>query len=294
MNAEVPQFATPPPWSRLKLAAGKAASFGAMSLKGLRHPFVGSISPDLREPLRLLRRDGVARIPGFFDEEFCAKAVQEIEGSLEDPTIPREVDPVASDHRLWALDRLHPNGRAKILAEREDLRGLASEFLRTPAEVAFVMGARLVARPRNLGSGGGWHRDTEEGHQFKAIVYLTDVGLENGPYQYLLGTNRGTSMMASTLSFGVRKRYSDSEVRRMLEGGARLQTFCGSAGTVLFTDTLGIHRGAPIQGGQRLALTTYVSPRHSLSDFLAAFTGVIPAVYHRSRHDVKPNGVIES
>ena len=40
----------------------------------------------------------------------------------------------------------------------------------------------------NLGSGGGWHRD-DFNFQFKAILYLNDVSMDNGPFQLIENSN---------------------------------------------------------------------------------------------------------
>jgi len=223
-----------------------------------------------------LRADGLAVLENFFDASFCASAVGEIKMSLADPSVAREVDSADSDHRLWALDRIRPGGAASILAGREDLNQLSAAVLETQTTVAFVLGAHLQAKPGNLGSGGGWHRDTEDGHQFKAILYLTDVGPENGPYQYLRGSNSPASMLMTTLKFGHRKRYSDLEVSGLAGSGYCITSVCGPAGTVVLTDTLGVHRGSPIRQGERLALTTYVTGIDSRDRFLAAFSSVLP------------------
>ena len=48
------------------------------------------------------------------------------------------------------------------------------------------MANKLIYKKGNLGSGGGWHRDTFFKKQLKFIIYLSDVGEKNGELFYKL------------------------------------------------------------------------------------------------------------
>ena len=56
--------------------------------------------------------------------------------------------------------------------------------------VYFTLAGHLKFESNNLGSGGGWHRDSPFTNQIKTIVYLTDVSSNNGPFEYLVGSHK--------------------------------------------------------------------------------------------------------
>src|SRR6185437_16980073 len=86
------------------------------------------------------------------------------------------------------------------------------EFLRGAGEAyggrALVnhttLAARLRARPGNLGSGQGWHRDAFH-FQYKAMVYLSDVGPDNGPFQLLDASHRAAQVFFDTIEGGLQR-----------------------------------------------------------------------------------------
>lgn len=122
----------------------------------------------------------------------------------------------------------------------------------------FIMAGKLLFKELNLGSGGGWHRDSVGQEQFKALVYLTDVDLQHGPFQYFIKTSKITSMKAAEKYFDIGKkqnRLSDEQIA--LYPKNRLRTFCAERGTLIIANTRAIHRGMPISSGVRYALTTY-------------------------------------
>ena len=119
----------------------------------------------------------------------------------------------------------------------------------------------VQSKAENKGSGGGWHRDTVYGRQFKAILYLVDVDEGTGPFQYLPGSHKFSSVWKSIWNFDFdvyQNRLTHDQVQAICEKlGYRFQTFTGQAGGLILADTTGIHRGMPIQHGRRLALTNY-------------------------------------
>jgi hypothetical protein len=130
-----------------------------------------------------------------------------------------------------------------------------------------TLAARLSARSGNLGSGQGWHRDAFH-FQYKAMVYLSDVGSDNGPFQLLDGSHRGTRVFLDTIVGGLQRapysRITDSQAEALVAAQPeRLKTFTGSAGTMILFDSSTIHRGSPIVSGTRYALTNYYyEPEH--------------------------------
>jgi len=95
-----------------------------------------------------------------------------------------------------------------------------------------------------------WHRDAADIKILKLFIYLSDVSLESGPFEYICNTHYlGThSNLNSIKSVGISK-LNKGELR--LEGlvesrselNSQIVTAVGKAGTIIFCDTSGIHRG---------------------------------------------------
>ena len=122
---------------------------------------------------------------------------------------------------------------------------------------------------KNLGSGNGWHRDSFS-RQFKAMIYLSDVSLDNGPFQYVEGTNNYANMSeltSYTKMPRLSKRHTAEEVDSYLQKSKKtdqLQTFDAKAGSLILFDSSGLHRGHPILEGTRYALTIYAMRSRSI------------------------------
>ncbi|NQV77285.1 MAG: phytanoyl-CoA dioxygenase family protein [Lutibacter sp.] len=113
------------------------------------------------------------------------------------------------------------------------------------------------------GSGGGWHIDSW-GFQPKAMTYLTDVSPDNGPFQYIEGSQKFVVQLFIFINARLRKgtRIDENLVQKVLKWfpSCKLIEFTGQKGSILLFDPRGIHRGKPILEGKRIALTNYYVP----------------------------------
>lgn len=106
-----------------------------------------------------------------------------------------------------------------------------------------------------------WHVDFDDKHLLKAFVYLTDVGPEHGPFEYVPSSQPGGH------HHGVRPwkpmrmgRVPDEDVQRSVPAD-EIVTFTGAKGTLILCNTSGLHRGGFATAGPRvLATATYCSP----------------------------------
>jgi len=110
----------------------------------------------------------------------------------------------------------------------------------------------------NTSSGGGWHRDNHH-CQFKTLVYMSDVGLKNGNFQFIVNSTQKHIGIPPHWSYN-NTRYSNDTINKLLKDGnnnCKLYDIIGEAGTVVFFDATNIHRGKVIEEGSRNALTQY-------------------------------------
>ena len=96
----------------------------------------------------------------------------------------------------------------------------------------------LYHRDQNLGS-----LAQTQNNFLKVFIYLTDVGLENGPFTYCAGSHNRVLEEAQPYRVPdttVATLYPNAEVR-----------LTGGAGTIITANTTGLHKGTKIQQGYR-------------------------------------------
>ena len=106
-----------------------------------------------------------------------------------------------------------------------------------------------------------WHVDFDDKHLLKAFVYLSDVGAEHGPFEYVPGSQPGGRHDSvrpwKPMEVG---RVPDEHVFRKVQA-EEIATFEGPRGTMILCNTSGLHRGGFATAGPRvLATATYCSP----------------------------------
>jgi hypothetical protein len=177
-----------------------------------------------------------------------------------------------TDRRIYGVD---------LLVRDSIFRELTDRFLRTArsfynsTDLSFFWLAGDIHFHRvGLGSGSGWHRDSPFRHQFKVIIYLTDVSIESGPFEYIPESHKAKMLQKASLALSRpldADRFEDAQVQHLLDAGVlnKPASVTGLSGTVMYADTRGLHRGRPLAAGQRRAVTFYCYHR-SLPRPLAA------------------------
>jgi hypothetical protein len=211
---------------------------------------------NLRESLR---RDGCALVPNFLPRDACANLIEQGRQTIAHQPNHVSLESNNSDKRIYGVDKLISDYR--IMPATKLLDDCARAFYRTADIDYFQMLGNITYNDNNLGSGGGWHRDSPFSHQFKFILYLSDVGLENGPFEYIKGTHNAKEVVNYTRRCGLslsQYRFSEKEVESILKDSSYdLATITGCAGALLIADVKGLHRGRPLQSGERWATTRY-------------------------------------
>ena len=227
--------------------------------------------------LAKLEVEGICVVENFWSEETCAFARSEVDRIIEQ--YPKYVNGNAkADKRVYGAN----NASELIAAFANDmiLASVASAYNRLPTRTAFTLAARMPFSLDNQGSGEGWHRDAFL-RQFKAILYLSDVGLSNGPFQLILDSHRRhrvlSDMRAGQLKY-MQNRLTNLEIDQIIaDEPARKITCVAPAGTLILVDTSTLHRGMPIANGTRYALTNYYFHERQIDDSLYEKFDVLPS-----------------
>lgn len=100
-----------------------------------------------------------------------------------------------------------------------------------------------------------WHRDYEEIRMCKMFIYLSDVTESSGPFIYIPGSHLGGKYRAVFPQKPGRGCYPpEGGVEEAIPSSEYLVA-TGVAGTVLFADTTGLHRGGLGREGGRIMYT---------------------------------------
>jgi len=229
-----------------------------------------------RQYLEQLNAEGICIVEGFWDAQTCANARSEIERIVQQHPDYLHASAKA-DMRIYGAN--NASSLIDAFAQHPGLKRVASVYNREPTRTAFTLAAKMPASSGNQGSGEGWHRDAFL-RQFKAILYLSDVELVNGPFQFIKDSYKSGQVLRDIwkgrLQY-MQYRLSEEDVSYILRGSpGRLNTYTAKAGTLLLVDTSSIHRGMPIQEGTRYALTNYYFPEKNIDAAMFEKFNVLP------------------
>jgi hypothetical protein len=240
--------------------------------------------PGIDAQLGQIHRDGVAAIENYWSADQCAKARTELDQLIQNQPESVRAFSNGSDKRMFGAEMAGP----QIRAFHQD------PFLKSIGEIEggfsiynlFTLGARIDATANNRGSGDGWHRDAF-GYQFKAILYLSDVSDDNGPFEYMAGSHKswrvGLDTALGRFPIPPDSRIDSAHMGRLIATGAiRPRRYTAKAGTVILANTSGVHGGAPLKAGSRYALTNYYYFPYQIGKSLVEkFVPLVPGVRER-------------
>lgn len=162
-----------------------------------------------------------------------------------------------------------PDGVLANAMLNSQVKGIADTYFGMRTQVADVN--IWLNLPGNLPPAASqlWHRDLKQDHFiFKMFIYLEDVLPGSGPFGYL----KSTHVKGANRSFsppvtwdGFNWRATDEHVESLL-GEDQILSFPAPAGTVLFADTTGWHRGGRATDQTRLVVQTNFCSRSAFPD----------------------------
>lgn len=116
--------------------------------------------------------------------------------------------------------------------------------------------------PRNSQN---WHRDPEDKRMCKFFIYLNDVDEKSGPFMYVQGSQFGGKWRSLYPQRPPAGRYADPGGVEAIVPPEDIRTCIGKAGTVIFADTSGLHKGGYATEHERVMFMagyiTHASPR---------------------------------
>lgn len=224
---------------------------------GIKNPFDKS---DVNHSKFLeLKNRGYCVIENYYLPQQCEKLRNIIDKLIIDYKDKIWIDNHHSDHRVIGANKL--STEISNFYKDTFIRKVVEAYEGVDIGSGFTLAARIDSISGNLGSGGGWHRDYARGKQTKAILYLNDTNIQNGPFQYIPYSHLSKKVLKKHFKFKLdlnQTRFSDELIHQIIEEEElEMVTLTGQMGSLILVDTRGLHRGMPIQEGNRYALTNY-------------------------------------
>jgi Phytanoyl-CoA dioxygenase (PhyH) len=246
------------------------------------------LRPELNETqlrvLGALREDGVAVVPfaDLFPEELWDAALADIRPFVEagakaeaeagkkpkkkNDLIVRRFFRKAMQADPSMLKTLKVDGPWLRIAASQQVLDVINSYRDEQTWIQYVDNWYTIPYPRaeKRIAAQKWHRDPEDQHVVKVFVYLSDVDEEAGPFEYVRGS-------ASGLRYGELWPWEadgdfyppQKELAAAIPANDRL-ALTGPAGTVIFADTSGFHRGGFTRSRARILATfTYIGGARS-------------------------------
>ncbi|MEK7503308.1 MAG: hypothetical protein AAB556_02610 [Patescibacteria group bacterium] len=108
-----------------------------------------------------------------------------------------------------------------------------------------------------------WHRDPEDIKMLKMFVYLNDVDDEAGPFIYVPKSNLGNKWNKIFPQRPPIGYYPQERELEKVVPQSDIKKYVGKAGSVIFGDTTGLHKGGYATKKERLMLTIGYAPSSS-------------------------------
>jgi hypothetical protein len=99
-----------------------------------------------------------------------------------------------------------------------------------------------------------WHRDGEDRQVLKIFIYLNDVDEETGPFMYVKESIKGLKYGKLFPQRPPEGSYPNESVDKAVSP-EDIKLCLGKAGTVIFCDTTGLHRGGYAFSKERTMFT---------------------------------------
>ncbi|MBI2053583.1 MAG: hypothetical protein HYT41_02475 [Candidatus Sungbacteria bacterium] len=215
--------------------------------------------------IRDLRRDGVAttHMDELFPGENILPVLRERVRALREASSARAKKPFLI--HLWDtipfLDLEDPFTRLALLPRTLGVVNAYLEmygvfyYLTLNVTTPVSADAPAVASQR-------WHRDPEDDRMCKMFLYVNDVDEGAGPFTYITGSQHGGRYGKMFLPTPPRGTYPGDEAVDHAIPKSAIRSFMGRAGTIVFADTGGLHRGGYATKSERIMFTGgFCSPR---------------------------------
>ena len=202
------------------------------------------------EALESMRSLGYCILSSYWPREKCQEAIKEVS------SLPLHFWEQGQGGDLRCQ---HSNKHLKSAREFLNdpfIQEIANEYSACNSADRTLAGVLEYKKGVSKDSGGGWHMDSLEAHQFKSILYISDTGPNNGPFAFVQKSKEASNTVPTYSNL----RISEETIRDTFKEEDVLE-LSGPAGTCILADTTFPHCGRPIKEGVRYSYTVYFYDR---------------------------------
>tara|TARA_Y200000002_G_scaffold299837_1_gene254785 strand:+ start:11744 stop:12565 length:822 start_codon:yes stop_codon:yes gene_type:complete len=218
-------------------------------------------SIDTEKTLIDLKNNGYCIIENYLNLNECEIIKSNIDNYLKLRKNIVWSDELKSDCRIYGFNHLCE--LTKKIFFSSELLEISNKYINCKMETVFTMANKLSFVENNDGSGGGWHRDGIN-PSLKSLIYIDDVGIDNGPLQLILHSNKFKNIILDNKKMQnedfLNTRFKNEQISKIDNIKYRLIQFYLKRGSMIIFDSSHIHRGKPIKNGNRYAITNYYFP----------------------------------
>lgn len=218
-----------------------------------------------------IMQKGYHIIPGYLNKKKCSEIIYNMNGLLHSNNGFVHANSgikeftTGGDYRSPEFNKFDNN--AKMFLDDKNLHNIFEQlYNRKIVKKRCQAGVVFHFDGIKNSSGGGWHVDNYD-LQLKAMIYLTDVKSNNGPFTYINNTNNFARKKNPDLK---NHRFSDDIINNelILKNNAnngsnndgnefKIEELTGNAGDCILFRSDNIHKGKIIESGVRYSLTNY-------------------------------------
>jgi hypothetical protein len=209
------------------------------------------LSDTERQYLEILQRDGICVIDNYWSQEKCREVKQQLEAEITANV--KDKDYSNGAYIRFNKGKTRKDEGVARLYHAEKRISLLHSFRFDPlilklagAYYGIPMYSNFIAFQHNFLSSYGtreYHVDWWD-HEFKAFLYLEDVTLDNGPFSYIVGSNKAYVTRNKKLLKDGRDNTSfhEKDLNKWID---KEKHFVAKAGSLILADVVGFHRGLP-------------------------------------------------
>ena len=201
---------------------------------------------DIKEIISELREKGFCVLKDFWPSEKCRQAIDDLS------RISKNNFEIGQGGDI-RCQRSHLFSKAiNDFFEDAYINEIASRYSNCSQANRVLAGVLQPVDGKIVDSGGGWHVDSAVSHQFKSMLYLTDVSSKNGPFLFIPKSKH----IIDNIPKYDNMRIDENTINEYFSEDD-IEEIVGQAGTCILVDTTYTHRGKQIEEGKRISLTTY-------------------------------------
>ena len=231
--------------------------------QSIKSNFFGERTPSEIDPIQKeLDEQGYVVLPWRLDQPSVDALVAEAgslgytlrEPSHEEREINnRKIDPANPPKCVAAFARSADLAANKLFSDISNdplLVHLASRHMNTCVRpIGLSLWYSFAAEAASSEAAQLFHYDLDTLRWLKVFVYLTDVGPENGPHEYVPASHKPGSKPQALMDREY-ARFEDQEIDKHCPQGRK--SVCGPRGTVILGDTSCFHKGTAVVADYRL------------------------------------------